>query len=130
MTPVNMADVLPKINVLSLIAPLVTRDVPPYALFAGNPGRVQKMRFADADIEFLPRLAWWEWPYREDPPLRAAHLLPRHRGAAAADRGAWRPSAAGRGLVPYSALSTKILSAPDSAPQTSPLRPASSRTPA
>src|SRR5712671_3509240 len=32
--------------------------------------------------------------------------------------------------VPYSAFSTKSLSAPDSAPQTSPLRPASCRTPA
>jgi hypothetical protein len=35
-----------------------------------------------------------------------------------------------QGSVPYSALSTKSLSAPDSAPQTSPLRPASCRTPA
>ena len=35
-----------------------------------------------------------------------------------------------QGSVPYSAFSTKSLSAPDSAPQTSPLRPASCRTPA
>src|SRR5215831_6270711 len=35
-----------------------------------------------------------------------------------------------RHALPYSALSTKSLSAPDSAPQTSPLRPASCRTPA
>jgi hypothetical protein len=34
------------------------------------------------------------------------------------------------GCVPYSVFSTKSLSAPDSAPQTSPLRPASCRTPA
>src|SRR6266851_6781909 len=35
-----------------------------------------------------------------------------------------------QGSVLYSALSRKSLSAPDSAPQTSPLRPASCRTPA
>ena len=34
------------------------------------------------------------------------------------------------GSILYSAFSTKSLSAPDSAPQTSPLRPASCRTPA
>ena len=38
------------------------------------------------------------------------------------------PFALAGGVVSYSALSRKSLSAPDSAPQTSPLRPASSRT--
>ena len=41
---------------------VVTKDVPAYSLFAGNPGRVRRMRFADADIEFLLRLSWWDWP--------------------------------------------------------------------
>ena len=43
-------------------ATVVTKDVPAYSLFAGNPGAVRRMRFADADIEFLLRLQWWNWP--------------------------------------------------------------------
>ncbi len=41
---------------------VVTRDIPPYALVAGNPGRVKKMRFAEREIEFLLQLQWWNWP--------------------------------------------------------------------
>lgn len=41
---------------------VVTRDVPPYAVFAGNPGQVKRMRFPEADISFLLRLKWWDWP--------------------------------------------------------------------
>ena len=41
---------------------VVTKTVPPYTLFAGNPGRVRKLRFAEADIEVLLRLKWWDWP--------------------------------------------------------------------
>ncbi|HXP74650.1 MAG TPA: CatB-related O-acetyltransferase [Stellaceae bacterium] len=41
---------------------VVTKTVPPYALFAGNPGRVRKLRFDEADIEFLLQLNWWDWP--------------------------------------------------------------------
>jgi virginiamycin A acetyltransferase len=42
-------------------ASVVTADVPPYAIVAGNPARVVRMRFADPDIERLQRLAWWDW---------------------------------------------------------------------
>ncbi|HOV80033.1 MAG TPA: CatB-related O-acetyltransferase [Bacillota bacterium] len=41
---------------------VVTRAVPPYAIVAGNPGRVVKMRFSDSQIERLLRIKWWEWP--------------------------------------------------------------------
>ncbi|MCB1411428.1 MAG: CatB-related O-acetyltransferase [Rhodobacter sp.] len=41
---------------------VVTRDVPPYAVVAGNPARVVKSRFDPATIGRLMRLAWWDWP--------------------------------------------------------------------
>jgi len=41
---------------------VVARDVPPYAVVAGNPARVVKHRFDDATIERLLHLAWWDWP--------------------------------------------------------------------
>jgi virginiamycin A acetyltransferase len=40
---------------------VVTRDVPPYAVVAGNPARVVKMRFDPATIERLLEIAWWHW---------------------------------------------------------------------
>lgn len=41
---------------------VVTADVPPYAIVAGNPARVVRMRHSDADIARLLDLAWWDWP--------------------------------------------------------------------
>lgn len=41
---------------------VVSRDVPPYAIVAGNPARVVKMRFDDQVIDRLLQLAWWDWP--------------------------------------------------------------------
>src|SRR5690606_15668295 len=41
---------------------VVARDVPPYAIVAGNPARVVKMRFDDGTIERLLKAAWWDWP--------------------------------------------------------------------
>lgn len=41
---------------------VVTGAVPDYAIVAGNPARILKMRFADHDIATLLRLAWWDWP--------------------------------------------------------------------
>lgn len=41
---------------------VVTKDVPPYTIVAGNPARVIRPRF-DADIAArLIALAWWDWP--------------------------------------------------------------------
>ncbi len=40
---------------------LVKKDVPPYSIVAGNPGKVVKKRFDDATIERLLNLAWWDW---------------------------------------------------------------------
>jgi virginiamycin A acetyltransferase len=41
---------------------VVTADVPPYAIVGGNPARVIRRRFADADVDRLLRAAWWDWP--------------------------------------------------------------------
>jgi virginiamycin A acetyltransferase len=40
---------------------VVSADVPPYAIVAGNPARVVRMRFPEADIARLLRIAWWDW---------------------------------------------------------------------
>lgn len=41
---------------------LVSQDVPPYAMVAGTPARVIRMRFSDDEIARLQALAWWDWP--------------------------------------------------------------------
>lgn len=41
---------------------IVTKDVPPYAIVAGNPAEVRKMRFDEATIAELLDIAWWDWP--------------------------------------------------------------------
>lgn len=41
---------------------VVRGKVPPYAIVTGNPGAVQKYRFAPSDIARLLALAWWHWP--------------------------------------------------------------------
>ncbi len=40
----------------------VNRDVPDYAIVVGQPARVVKLRFADAIVERLLRLSWWDYP--------------------------------------------------------------------
>jgi chloramphenicol O-acetyltransferase type B len=41
---------------------VVTRDVAPYAIVAGNPAREIRKRFADEEIAMLLEMAWWDWP--------------------------------------------------------------------
>jgi hypothetical protein len=42
---------------------VVTKDVAPYAIVAGNPARVIRARFADDIAARLQRLAWWDWSH-------------------------------------------------------------------
>ena len=41
---------------------VVTKDIPPYTIVGGNPARIIKKRFSDADIDRLLSLRWWDWP--------------------------------------------------------------------
>lgn len=41
---------------------VVTKDVPPYAMVAGNPARIVKYRFGQEIIDALLEIAWWDWP--------------------------------------------------------------------
>lgn len=41
---------------------VVTRDVAPYTIVAGNPAREIRPRFPQEIAERLIRLAWWDWP--------------------------------------------------------------------
>lgn len=40
---------------------LVTKDVPPYAVVAGNPAQVVKYRFDQGTIDELMEIQWWNW---------------------------------------------------------------------
>jgi acetyltransferase-like isoleucine patch superfamily enzyme len=40
---------------------VVTKDVPPYAIVAGNPAKLIRFRFTESEIAALQQLAWWNW---------------------------------------------------------------------
>jgi virginiamycin A acetyltransferase len=40
---------------------VVTKDVEPYSIFCGNPGRVISYRYSLEQIEQLLKIAWWKW---------------------------------------------------------------------
>ena len=40
---------------------VVTKDVPPYEIWAGNPAHLIRKRFPDEAIEQLQNSKWWEW---------------------------------------------------------------------
>ncbi|RAZ81775.1 CatB-related O-acetyltransferase [Cereibacter johrii] len=50
---------------------VVARDVPDYAVVAGNPARILRMRFPPDVVARLLALAWWDWPQE-----RLAERLP------------------------------------------------------
>ena len=39
----------------------VVKDVPDYAIVAGNPAKIVKMRFDEKNIASLLEIAWWDW---------------------------------------------------------------------
>lgn len=39
---------------------VVTKDVEPYSIVAGNPAKKIKMRFNQEIIKYLEKLSWWE----------------------------------------------------------------------
>jgi acetyltransferase-like isoleucine patch superfamily enzyme len=44
---------------------VVTKDVPPYAIVAGNPARFVRWRFDEDTRARLLRIAWWDWPHEK-----------------------------------------------------------------
>lgn len=44
---------------------VVTKDVPPYAVVAGSPGKLVKWRHSRAVAERLEALAWWDWTHAQ-----------------------------------------------------------------
>lgn len=40
---------------------VVVKDIPPYAIAAGNPCRVRKYRFSQDIIDQLLKIKWWDW---------------------------------------------------------------------
>ncbi|HMA14634.1 MAG: CatB-related O-acetyltransferase [Bacteroidota bacterium] len=41
---------------------VVTKDVAPYTVVAGNPARPVKQRFPDDVVQQLLEIRWWDWP--------------------------------------------------------------------
>lgn len=41
---------------------VVTKDVPPFAVVAGNPAKILKFRFSENHIKNLLKIKWWNWP--------------------------------------------------------------------
>jgi virginiamycin A acetyltransferase len=42
---------------------VVTKDVPPYTVAAGNPAQIKKRRFDEHTIQKLLEIQWWNWDY-------------------------------------------------------------------
>ncbi len=40
---------------------VVTHDIPPYAIVAGNPARIIKYRFNEERIREIEEMKWWDW---------------------------------------------------------------------
>jgi len=58
---------------------VVTKDVPPYAIAAGNPARPISYRFSVETIEAMQRIRWWDWPLEKLKLEKAAFDLPAER---------------------------------------------------
>ena len=39
----------------------VTKDVPPFAIVVGNPGKIVKYRFTKEQTKKLLQISWWDW---------------------------------------------------------------------
>lgn len=69
---------------------VVTRDVPPYAIVAGNPARTIAWRFDEETRLAIQATAWWSWPEAEVRSI--VHHLCSGDVAAFLDHAATRPT--------------------------------------
>ena len=44
---------------------VVTKDVAPWTIVAGNPARVIRRRFTPEVAEAMERIRWWDWSHEE-----------------------------------------------------------------
>lgn len=44
---------------------VVTRDVPGFAIVAGNPAEIKAYRYSEEVIDMIEKLKWWEWPIED-----------------------------------------------------------------
>lgn len=44
---------------------VVATDIPPYAVYGGNPARLIRRRFDDGTVARLLSVSWWDWPVEE-----------------------------------------------------------------
>jgi carbonic anhydrase/acetyltransferase-like protein (isoleucine patch superfamily) len=68
---------------------VVTQDVRPYAIVAGDPACERRRRFGDEQVAALLQIAWWTWPEER---IRAHAAL-----LCAGDVGAFLAAATGSG---------------------------------
>jgi acetyltransferase-like isoleucine patch superfamily enzyme len=59
---------------------IVTKDVPPYAIVAGNPARILRYRFPPEVIEELLASRWWEQPIEDILPVMHEYQRPYIQG--------------------------------------------------
>lgn len=52
---------------------VVSRNVPPYSVVVGNPGKIVRCRFDPVAVRELLAIAWWNWPIEHI--LQHAELL-------------------------------------------------------
>lgn len=52
---------------------IVTKDIEPYAIVAGNPAKLIRKRFDEKQIAKLQEMQWWHW--HENSLASAMHLL-------------------------------------------------------
>ncbi len=69
---------------------VVTKDVPPYAIWGGVPARLLKMRFPDKIIEDMLELQWWDYCFTDfkdmDGDIPVEQFIDRIRNDVAAGR--------------------------------------------
>lgn len=44
---------------------VITKDVEPYTVVAGNPATVKKLRYTQSQIDKLEQLAWWNYDFKQ-----------------------------------------------------------------